>query len=142
MRNIALVFSCLALFSFSSCTYYFLEEVQGGHSPMLQLDGQWQVDEHTATEDGATTDLKRTNSVWLNATQDVGGYCEGTWYHNDNTGDEEDEFLWNIDGEATQFTVREENNAENSWKVIEQRKNKFIIERTEDNVKYRMELSK
>ena len=119
-----------------------LEEFEGGHSPMMRLNGKWTIDQHTATETGGvTTDVKTSNTVWLNATQDVGGYCEGTWDW-EQADTEDDEFLWGIDEHDTQFTIKDESAQDQYWTVVLHEKHDFIIERSEDGVTYRIEMTK
>jgi len=123
---------------FSACTPAFVETVDGGHSPMMILDGHWDIEVCEQTSNGVTMDARDGEQVWFNANKDIGGYCEGTWLETNN-GDQI--FLWGIDGDATEFTQKQ-NGGNVLWTVLEQDKNTFIIERTENDTHYRMEFSK
>ncbi len=123
---------------FSACTPAVIETLDGGHSPMMILDGHWNIDLCSETTNGVTYNAKDGDQVWFNATKDIGGYCEGTWLETNN-GDEV--FLWGIDGDATEWTQKQDGN-DILWNVLEQDKHTFIIERTENGTLYRMEFSK
>ncbi len=131
--------SLLMIFAvLSACTPILIETVDGGHSPMMILDGHWNIDLNEQTTNGVTVNAKDGEQVWFNATKDIGGYCEGTWLATLN-GDEV--FHWGIDGDATEFTEREAG-VNILWRVLEQDKNTFIIEREENGTLHRMEFSK
>ena len=105
---------------------------------MMQLDGAWYVDEHTATQGGEVTDINQTDRVWFNATKDVGGYCEGTWYLK---ASDNDEFLWGIDDQGTEFKINNDAYDE-IWTEEKKEREVFIIERHVDDTKFRMEMSR
>lgn len=123
----------------SSCTMVLVDEIRGGHSPMMQLNGKWDVEEYVRVENGETEDAREAERVWLDATRDQGDYCEGTWMEVIQTSDEE--FLWGIDEDGTEFVI---NNAgtDEFWEVTKQTKNEFHVQREEQGVTYRMKLKK
>ena len=139
MKNLTVSILAIPVLFISSCTFFLVNEINGGHSPMMQLDGKWNIDKNTKTVQGTQEGNGHATSVWFNATKDVGGYCEGTWYFPDKVNDG---FLWSIDKDGSEFTMTDENGVEVEWNVIEQQKKAFIIERTEGDSKYRIELSK
>jgi len=122
-----------------SCTIFLLDEIEGGHSPMMQLDGKWDIDEHFEIENGQRSDVKSSERVWFNAQKDIGDYCEGSWLE---TKFNEDEFLWGIDPEGTEFVLQDSPGQDVYYKVIEQSKKKFVIEKEENGVVTHMKFSK
>lgn len=127
------------LIGLSSCTTMVLNELRGGHSPMMQLDGEWNIDKNQVTIAGTTTENTDATKVYFDATQDQGGRCLGTWLNLSNTT-QEPEFLWGFnDYKGEKFYMDDANLGENEWVVITQSKNEFIIERTVADEKYRME---
>ena len=128
------IFIALALtLVFSSCTMMLLEEFEGGHSPMMILDGEWQVDDYYYIENGQREDVNRGNEVFLYATRDVGGYCEGEWH-----GQAVEDFLWGIDEEGDVFTLKDES----EWEVDHLDKDLFKIKRSENGKTYYINLSR
>jgi len=107
---------------------------------MMMLDGHWNIDKNDVTVNGVTSNNEVDQSnCWFNSTKDVGGYCEGTWYFKEKNNDF---FQWGIDQKGVQFTIVDENRGDVLWSVIEQTKEVFIIERSEDGIDYRMEFSR
>ena len=103
-----------------------VEEIYGGHSPMMQLDGTWNVDQHTVTANGQTSNVKNVDDVWFNAKKDIGGYCEGTWYEMSTSTRI---FHWNFDKKGDDFTTKESGQHDAKWEVVHQSKDKFVIQR-------------
>ena len=124
----------------TSCTAVLDEVIRGGHSPMMQLDGKWNIDKNQKIENGTTTEVDDADRVWFNATKDIGDYCEGTWLETNIGADPK--FLWGIDEKGTEFVINDPQAGEQTWVVEEQSKNKFIISRQENGTTYRMEFSK
>ncbi len=130
------------LIGLSSCTTMVLNEMRGGHSPMMQLDGEWNIDKNVVTIAGTTTENTDASKVYFDATQDQGGRCLGTWLNlaNNNV---EPEFLWGFnDYKGEDFVLVDPIKGEVTWDVIKQDQNEFIIERTTGDEKYRMEFSR
>ena len=139
MKIRSFLFLALSVFLFGSCTMILVEEIRGGHSPMMQLDGEWGIEEYVSVENGVTTDERQADRVYLDATKDIGNYCQGTWMEIKTTMD--DEFLWGIDEDGEQFTLQD-NGQDVVWEVVEQEKKYFHVERTENGKTYRMKLTK
>ena len=124
----------IGIFSLSSCTLFLLEEVEGGHSPMMMLNGTWDIDNYTTTENGKAVDVTEVGGVWFNTTRDVGGYCEGDWLEARPTVTKD--FLWGIDGDGEGFRIQDDKGQDVEWEVLHLSKNKFQIQRTERGIGY------
>ncbi|MCH8903823.1 MAG: hypothetical protein IIA45_07920 [Bacteroidetes bacterium] len=140
MKRLILTTGALTLLFLSSCTMILVNDGRGGHSPMQIVNGQWRCDKNTITDANTVTD-NPTNvvNVWFNATADVGAFCEGTWYM---TTSPESEFLWSIDGEGTEFIIKENPTNETFWTILHLDQCLFTISRVEDDVVYEMEFSR
>lgn len=130
------VFSALGLLTLSGCTMLLIDEIDGGHSPMMILNGHWNVLEDYTLNGGDTVASGEVDSVWFNAKKDVGGYCEGTWYGSNN-----EVFYWQINKRATDFTTKKDEEL-TDWNVISQEKNTFIIERNESGNVHTLHMEK
>lgn len=130
------------LIGLSSCTTMVLNEMRGGHSPMMQLDGEWNIDRNIVTIAGTTTENTDANKVYFDATQDKGGRCVGTWLNLTNNN-VDPEFLWGFnDYKGEDFILVAPNEGEVIWHVIKQDKDEFIIERSSGDEKYHIEFSR
>jgi len=133
---------------FSACTPFLIDEIDGGHSPMMQLNGTWSIDRNVAiASDGLITENQERSLVWFNATQDQGDYCEGTWLDDALVNIPQTSltynFLWGFRGFAKNtFVINNEVNQEEQWEVLHQSKNRFEIERQADGITYQMDFSK
>lgn len=145
MKRILLLATIASTAILSSCSLGLVNEMRGGHSPMLLLDGEWAVVKNIEVTPTATHDLETAEEVHFNATRDVGGYCEGNWLQVQDP-DLRSEFLWSFDEEADGevFILQNDGSKDEEWRVLEQTKNKFVIERTDEvtGVTYQMEFAK
>jgi len=118
-----------------------VEEIRGGHSPMMQLNGTWNVDKNIKTENNSTSELSTADGVWFNATVDQGSYCKGQWLQPQSSIPEH--FLWSFSPNGNNFYMEDTLTGQQVvWTVLEQKKNHFDIQRTENGVTYEMVLSK
>ena len=116
-----------------------VEEMSGGHSPMMRIDGFWCITENVVIEnDIAVENPEQYSDVWFNATKDVGGYCEGTWYFT-NTGDTKI-FNWGVNDEGTVFIIKGDNGEDITWDILELNRREFRIQRTEGDIVHDMTL--
>lgn len=135
-------FLALIIIAFSSCTTFVLNEMRGGHSPMMQLDGEWGIDKNQITVNGTTQEVNDIERVYFNATIDQGGFCLGTWLNIKNNSTEP-EFTWGFaDFKGEEFVMNDPLLGETHWNVDKQEKNKFIITRNQGGTTYHMEFSR
>ena len=132
-----LVFPLALLLAMSSCTMILLEEIRGGHSPMMQVDGEWNIEEHVVIESGETTDIKESHRCDFDATQDVGDYCVGEWLERVIPGNSD--FLWGVDEDGSIFKLQSDGQ-DVFWKVITLEKDHLHLERNVNEKTYRMVL--
>lgn len=132
----------LIVLGFSSCTTLVLNEMRGGHSPMMQLDGEWNIDKNQVTVNGTTQEVTDFERVFFNATVDQGGFCLGTWLNINNTN-VDPEFTWGFpDYKGEEFILNDPILGETHWEVINQNKNEFIITRSSGGTTYYMEFKR
>ncbi len=125
----------------SSCTGILVEEVRGGHSPMQQLNGTWDVTKSLQTENGVITGLNTADGVWFNATLDQGGYCDGQWLQPGQTVDPD--FQWSFSANGDIFYLKDPATGDYiEWNVAGQDKNYFHITREENGIAYELEMQK
>jgi hypothetical protein len=138
-----LLFACTAVFAIilSSCSLGLVNDMRGGHSPMLRLDGEWGVLKNVEVVNNSEVETNDADEVYFNATRDVGGYCEGNWVEMRNATLESD-FLWSFNEEGNIFTMQLDGVNDIEWSVIEQTKNKFVIAREENGATYQMEFGR
>lgn len=125
----------------SSCTMILIDEIRGGHSPMMQLDGDWEIEEHMVIdEDGNEEDIQESERCNFDATQDVGDYCVGSWLER-ITGSDNNDFLWGIDEEGEVFKLQMDGQ-DVFWQVQCLEKNAFHIQRKVNGKTYRMMMAR
>lgn len=107
---------------------------------MLQLDGEWGIVKNVEITPTEEIEVDDAEEVDFDATTDVGGYCEGHWNGVSNP-DLTKDFLWSFDEEGERFTLKLDGQ-DVEWTVLEQTKTKFVIERQENGVVYKMEFAK
>ena len=121
-----LLFASAAIFAvvLSSCSLGLVNDMRGGHSPMLRLDGEWGILKNVEVVNSTETETNDADQVYFNAKRDVGGYCEGNWMEVHNPTMESD-FLWNFNEDGNVFTIQLDGQNDTEWTVLEQTKNKL-----------------
>ena len=140
MNRVLLGYTAIFALILSSCSVGLVNEMRGGHSPMLQLDGEWGIVKNVAITPSEEVEVDHAEEVDFDATTDVGGFCAGHWNEVSNPNLTKD-FWWSFDEEGEIFTLKLDGR-DVEWTVIEQTKTKFVIERQDNGTVYKMEFAK